>query len=50
MTTLKQAQKDPKTLEKFIKEHEGDEIDDQDFAKVIKSMSASGKSKEAPAT
>lgn len=48
MTTLKEAQKDPKALKDFIAEHEGDEIDDQDFAKVIKSMSAKGKSKEAP--
>lgn len=47
MTTLKDAQKDPKAMEQFIAEHEGDEIDDKDFKKVLKSMSAKGKSKEA---
>jgi hypothetical protein len=45
MPTLKQAQADPKAMKQFIAEHEGDEIDDQDFEKVIKSMSAKGTSK-----
>ena len=46
MTTLKEAQKDPKAMEKFIAEHEGDEIEDKDFEKVLTSMSAKGTPKE----
>ena len=50
MITLKEAQKDPKSMQQFIAEHEGDEIEDKDFEKVIKSMSDQGKPKEVPAT
>jgi len=32
-------------MKQFIKEHDGDEIDDKDFEKVVTSMSGSGKSK-----
>lgn len=38
LVSLKQAQKDPKAMEQFIAEHEGDEIEDKDFDKVIGSM------------
>jgi len=48
MTTLKQAQADPKAMEKFLAEHDGDEIEDKDFEKVLKSMSAKEKPKAAP--
>ncbi len=44
MISLKQAQKDPKFLAKFIKEHESDSADDKDFENVLNSM-ACGKSK-----
>lgn len=45
MTTLKQAQKDPKALKKFIEEHNGDEIDDKDFERAIKAMTVQEKPK-----
>jgi len=50
MTNLKQAQKDPKAMKKFIQEHKGDQIEDADFDKVLTSMSGQGKPKATPAT
>ena len=38
ITNLKQAQADPKAMNKFIKEHKGDHIESTDFDKVIRSM------------
>jgi len=40
---LKQAQKDPKAMKQFIAEHEADEIESEDFDKVINSMMGSNK-------
>ena len=34
MPTLKQAQQDPEAMKQYIAEHEGDEIEEQDFDKV----------------
>jgi hypothetical protein len=48
VTTLKEAQKDPKSMKKFMEEHRGEEIEDKDFEKVLKSMSAKEKPKEVP--
>ncbi len=42
MPTLKQAQKDPEAMKQFIKEREGDEIEEQDFDKVVQSMISAG--------
>lgn len=38
MTTLKQAQADPKAMKKFIREHKDDQIESADFDRVMKSM------------
>lgn len=48
MTTLKEAQKDPKKLEKFIKEREKDtpQGDKDKFDKALKSMTEEKKSKD----
>lgn len=50
MTTLKQAQSDPKAMKKFIQEHKGDQIESADFDKVFTSMTGQGKSKVIQAT
>ena len=50
MTTLKQAQADPKAMKQFIREHKGDQIESTDFDKVFCSMTGSGKSKVTQAT
>jgi len=42
-TNLKQAQADPKAMTKFIREHKGDQIESDDFDKVMKSMTSSKK-------
>jgi hypothetical protein len=49
-TNLKQAQADPKAMKKFIREHKGDQIESDDFDKVMGSMLGSGKSKAIQAT
>ena len=41
MTTLKQAQADPKAMKQFIREHKGDQIESTDFDKVFSSMTGS---------
>lgn len=48
MTTLKEAQKDPKKLEQFIKEREKDtpQGDKDGFDKALKSMTEGKKSKD----
>ena len=46
MTTLKQAQADPKVMKQFIAEHEGDQIESTDFDKVLVSMTPSGQGKQ----
>lgn len=48
MTNLKEAQKDPKKLEKFIKEREKDtpQGDKDKFEKALKSMTEEKKSKD----
>ena len=45
MTTLKQAQADPKAMSQFIAEHDDLEVDGERFDAVMGSMS--GKPKEA---
>ena len=45
MTTLKQAQQNPKAMSQFIADHEGQEADTERFDAVLGSMS--GKPKEA---
>ncbi len=42
LVSLKQAQKDPKAMKKFIREHKGDQIESNDFDKVFCSMTGSG--------
>ena len=37
-TTLKQAQADPKAMKQFLREHKGDQIESDDFDRVMKSM------------
>lgn len=48
MTTLKEAQKNPKKLEQFIKEREKDtpQGDKDKFEKALKSMTEEKKSKD----
>jgi hypothetical protein len=48
MTTLKEAQKDPKKLEQFIKEREKDtpQGEKDKFDKALKSMTEETKSKD----
>ena len=38
ITNLKQAQQDPKAMKQFVAEHEGDQIESDDFDKVMTSM------------
>ena len=38
VTSLRQAQADPKAMKKFIHEHKGDQIESDDFDRVMKSM------------
>ena len=50
ITTLKQAQQDPKAMKQFVAEHEGDQIESADFDKVMTSMTGSGTPKATQAT
>jgi len=50
-TSLKQAQADPKAMKQFIREHKGDQIESDDFDKVLGSMTpVRGKPKAIQAT
>jgi len=44
-TSLRQAQADPKAMKKFIREHKGDQIESDDFDRVMKSMTLDKKQK-----
>lgn len=44
MTTLKQAQADPKAMSQFIAEHDGLAVESERFERVMSSMIGSGKS------
>ena len=39
-TNLKQAQADPKAMKKFVAEHKDDQIESDDFDRVMKSMTS----------
>jgi len=45
-TSLRQAQANPKAMKKFIQEHRGDEIESEDFDKVMGSMTNSNQKKK----